>query len=366
MDPGKRATIVNIVKKVKEFHQKCEADIRYCTNRMKTDTTRVRTDLSELEASALSYSREMQEQLRKTVGTREGDGKADPGSQRELRDLETAPAEAPSLPTQIKRRRTDTPKGKEREWMPTLEEIRTPTITAQHSAEHSMHEPQHQIPGITVNGAAERDDQPRQSEVATKLSAQTEMAHELDRRLRGLPPPGGDDESKDHSSVSTATPRTTQDPIETAETSQPPEVDSSIAEPGKVNTSMAQSPAVNPRLQSKSHSNPSLTGNIYTGDTRDGDYGPHPQEDEQRHSDGANARQQGQVPGNISTGATSLAGNGRSIRPAGSDQAIETPEADHSKNVSANTAVLVVSTGRWTRFRDILWPLLCCFPSPRR
>src|SRR5271155_639025 len=77
MDPDNRAKISDIVTKVRAFHQQCEADIRYCTDRMKPVTTRVRTDLSELEASVPLYSPEMQEQLRQTVVNREGDGKAE-------------------------------------------------------------------------------------------------------------------------------------------------------------------------------------------------------------------------------------------------------------------------------------------------
>jgi WD domain, G-beta repeat len=153
MDPDNRAKISDIVAKVRTFHHQCEADIRYCTNRMKPVTTRVRTDLSELKASVPSYSPEMQEQLRQIVVNRERDSKA------ELGDLGADPAEAPGSPTQSKRRRASTQKGKEPERMPTVEEVRTPTLTAR----HSMHEPRQPLPEIAVNGATEHHDQPQQS-----------------------------------------------------------------------------------------------------------------------------------------------------------------------------------------------------------
>lgn len=402
MDPNNRAKISDIVAKVRTFHQQCEADISYCTNRMKPVTTRVQTDLSELEASVPSFSLEMQERLRQTVVNREGDSKA------ELGDLGADPVEAPGSPTQSKRRRASTQKGKEPERMPTVEEVRTPMLAAR----HSMYESQQPLPEIAVNDTTKRHDQPQQSEASTELFAQTEMAQGLDRGLRGLQrgggprhgqvgikdgelatipavdpphqpvianfvlppnpvfmalpdqfqnspsvltweqglrPPGEGDVSEDHGSASTAITTTIQDPVGTTKTSQPP---------GTVDTPMAQLPVVNQRLLSKPHADPS---SIHTGDAQDGDSGSHPQEGEQRCSHEANARQHGQRTGNAPPRAAQLTGNGESVRPAGRWWAVKKPAADHLHNGSAKTAV-----NRRTSFQNILQSLLCCVPNTRR
>jgi hypothetical protein len=291
---------------------------------VKPVTTRVRTDLSELEASVPLFSPEMQERLRQTHVNREGDGKAEPGSQRELRDLGTDPVETPGFPTQTKRRRPSIQKGKEPERMPTVEE------------QHSMHQPQQPLPEIAVTSATERHDQP----------------------------------------ASTATTTTISDPIDTTKTSQPPEVDLSTAESGAVDLSTAGSEAVNSPVDplsmadqwppSKPCADSSPTSGVHPGGVQAGDSGSHPQEGGQRCSRDASARQHRQQTWNAPTGATQPAGNGGSIRPAGSGRAVENPAADYSHNGSDMTAMKVVSTGRWPSFRDILQSLLCCVLSPRQ
>lgn len=64
MDPNHRSEIDAIVGKVTELHSNCETDQVYSTEKLKPVTTRVPTDLSELEASHVTFSPEMQQQLR--------------------------------------------------------------------------------------------------------------------------------------------------------------------------------------------------------------------------------------------------------------------------------------------------------------